>query len=216
MTVSRKPRLLADRVDQQRPLGRQRRGQRQSGISAAGPEVEEPIDAVLPKDLDGREAVDDVRGRDRLRIADGRQVDRARPRQEQARVTFDRLPGVRLEPKVERLEAGVERTGRRRREGWEVLDARRERLTPRVQGTPPDVCVPSVLAWRHSRRRHRVARGLGIGLPPSVRFPAESPRAPRGSRYPARPSADVGRYAPRRMTVYRVIHELPGATWIRG
>ena len=45
----------------------------------------------------------------------------------------------------------------RRRELGDVLDARREWLTRWIQGTPPDVCVPRVLAWRHSRRRHRLA-----------------------------------------------------------
>ena len=79
----------------------------------------------------------------------------------------------------------------------------------RVQGTPPDVCVPSVLAWRRSRRRHRLAPRA---RDPVFRGPSGSwpglpvPLADRVTlRRPVRMS-DGTRPAP--VTVNRVIHEL--------
>jgi hypothetical protein len=56
--------LLADRVDEQGPIRRQRRRQRQPGKAAAAPEIDEPVDPASPQDRKGREAVGDVADRD--------------------------------------------------------------------------------------------------------------------------------------------------------
>jgi len=75
-----------------------------------------------------------------------------------------------------------------------TVDARRERLARSVHDTPPvgsraippRGAAPGVGIVSHRR--------LGFGLPPSVRFTAGFPRAPRGPRYPrVCPSADAGR-----------------------
>ena len=65
------------------------------GIAAARPEVDEAVDAAVAQDGDRAEAVDDVGGRDRRRVADRGQVDGGRPGQQQPGVAVDRLPGAR-------------------------------------------------------------------------------------------------------------------------
>ena len=64
--------LLGDRFEQERTGRREGRRDRQPGIAAAGAQVDEPVDAALAQDGRAAQAVDDVRGRDRRRLADRR------------------------------------------------------------------------------------------------------------------------------------------------
>ena len=82
-------RLLGDGLEEQGTRGRIGRGQRQARVAAARPEVDEPVGAVLAQDREPGQAVDDVRDGDRSRLADGRQVDRGGPGEEQPGVTVD-------------------------------------------------------------------------------------------------------------------------------
>ena len=139
----------------------------------------------VAQERDRGEAVQDVGRRGGLRIADRGQVDGRGPGQQEPDVALDGVPGSGgRASRPRRASPASSGRHRSRPEGRGVLDARRERLALGSSGTPPDVCVPSVLARRRSRRRHRVAPWRRFGLPRSVRFPAGSPRAPRGPRYP--------------------------------
>ena len=77
-TTDRNRGLLGDRLEEQRPRGRQRRRERDARVAAARPEVDGPVGPAFAKDSDRGQAVHDVTDRDRGRLADGRQVDRRR------------------------------------------------------------------------------------------------------------------------------------------
>jgi hypothetical protein len=138
------------------------------------------------------------------------------PEGRMADAALDGAPGGRGEVHADRGEAGIEGMDGRERELGNVLDARRERLTRWIQGTPPAVCVPRVLAWRRSRRRHRLA--------PKDRDRSSTVRPVHGrvSSNPSRtalpcPPQCGCRTVPLGLrTVYRVIHELAAEAWIRG
>jgi hypothetical protein len=85
--------LLGDRLDEHHPAGGQDGREGQPGIPAAAAEVDEGIDPALPKERDPAQAVDDVANGDPGRIADGREVDRLVPRQEQPDVTVELVAG---------------------------------------------------------------------------------------------------------------------------
>ena len=107
------------------------------------------------KERHGRQAVEDVRDGDLARVADGGQVDRRGPGEEQPDVAVDGGPLRGGEDQAEPVEPGVEGVVVRGGERWEALDARRERLTRGLQGTPP-VSRADRPAPCHSRR-HRFA-----------------------------------------------------------
>ena len=123
----------------------------------------------------------------------GGQVDRRGPGEQQPDVAVDRGPLPGGEDQAELAEPGLEGVVVGGGEWWEALDARRERLTRGLQGTPP-VSRADRPAPRHSRRRSFRTTSVIPCLRPSVRFVAGSPRTPRGPRYPGCPSADAGRY----------------------
>ena len=62
------------------------------GQPAARAEVDERVDAHGPKERHGRQAVEDVRDGDLARVADGGQVDRRGPGEEQPDVAVDGGP----------------------------------------------------------------------------------------------------------------------------
>ncbi len=132
--------LLADRVHEQRPVGAERRREREPGEPATGAEVEDPPDAASPEVGHGREAVEDVETRDLGRVADRREIDRDRPGEQQPDVGVDH--GARVVGKVDAQgpEPVVEDTRVLVGERREVLNARRERNSRAVQGT---------LLWLH-------------------------------------------------------------------
>jgi len=137
-------RLLRHRVDEQRALRGQDRGERDGRVAAAAAEVEEPVDAARPERDEPGQAVDDMGPGDACRIADRGQVDRAGPRQEESSVIVDGPASARVERQAELIEPLIEGglvLGWQRGEG---VDARRERLTLVVQGPPPSLRVPSV------------------------------------------------------------------------
>ena len=116
------------------------------------------------------------------------------------------LPGG--QDQAERLEPGAEGVVVRGGEWWETLDARRERLTRGLQGTPP------VFTCRSSRAAPLPAsivshheRGPVFGRPSGSWPGLPEPLADRVTR--VCPSADAGRYAGRAPRVNGVIHELP-------
>ena len=177
---------------------RERRGERQARDSRRpSPRSSEPVDAALAQPRATRgQAVEDVRGRDRGRLADRGEVDRRGPGEQQADVPVDRGPGRR------RRASSAEVVEARRRGRASYAGGRSGVSSTRVgsgsrsavHGTPPVVRVPPS-ARRRSRRRLVSHRGRWFGLPRSVRFAAGFPRAPRGPRYPrVRPSAGCGRY----------------------
>ena len=139
-------RLLADRLDEGRPLHRQDCGQRDTRKPAATPEIQErtdarPVDPPGPQDGCRREAVDDMADRDRRRIADRGEVDRGVPGDQQADVVGDDPPGVGDEVNAELLESRIEGLIECCRKRWNVLNARRERF-PRTVQAPLLLVVP--------------------------------------------------------------------------
>jgi hypothetical protein len=130
---SEEARLLADGVDEQRLDRRQGRGKRDAGEAAAAPEIKERVDAVRLEDVAGGEAVGDVTDGDVGRIADGRQVDRLVPREEETDVAVDRRAGDGVEVDGETGQGRVEGVGIRGRKWRSVLDARRERFPRTAQ-----------------------------------------------------------------------------------
>jgi hypothetical protein len=76
------------------------------------------------------------------RLANSGQVDCPVPREEQADVAIDREPGVVAEPDAQCVETPIERARVRRRKGWEVLDARRERFSLTAQALLLWMCPP--------------------------------------------------------------------------
>ena len=149
------PGLLGDRLEEQRPRARQRRRERDARVAAARPEVDGPVGPAFAEDSDGGQAVDDVTDRDRGGLADGGQVDRRGPRQQQPGVTVDRGAGLGGQLEREGGQARVEGVGVRGGKGRGVPNARRERLTRSVHTPPVSACHPSTR--RRSRRRHRLA-----------------------------------------------------------
>ena len=139
-------RLLGDRFEEQRPGGRVGSRERDARVAAARPEVDPAVGATLPEDGQPGQAVHDVCERHGGRVADGGQVDRRRPGQEQASVTVDGGASRRRQRQGEVGQAGVEGVVEGRREGWGVRKARRERLARSVHDTPPVVRVPPVRA----------------------------------------------------------------------
>jgi hypothetical protein len=87
--------LLRDRVDEQRPIGRDGRCEGQAGEPPAAAQVDEPIDAALGQDGEPGQAVGDMADRDGCRVADRRQVDRRVPGEQQPDVVVDRPAGGR-------------------------------------------------------------------------------------------------------------------------
>ena len=110
---------------------------------------------IVPKERHGRQAVEDVRDGDLARVADGGQVDRRGPGEEQPDVAVDGGPLRGGEDQSQPVEPGLEGVVVRGGKRWEALDARRERLTRGLQGTPP-VSRADRPAPCHSRR-HRFA-----------------------------------------------------------
>jgi len=92
---------------------------------------------------------------DLARIPDGGQVDRRGPGEQEPDVAVDGDPLPGREDQAELAEPGLEGVVVRGREWWKALDARRERLTRGLQGTPP-VSRADRPAPCHSRR-HRFA-----------------------------------------------------------
>ena len=197
---SRRPRrsrnrgLLGDRLEEQRPRARQRRRERDARVAAARPEVDGPVDPALAEDADGGQAVDDVADRDRGRVADGRQVDRARSRPAAAgrgrrsrRGPPGSAPAPRAASPASRASAyAAGRVG-------VSSDARRERLTRSVQARL--LCLRAI-------RPRGAAPGVGIVSHhgPALRSSAARPVLGRVSPGPSRtalplacPSADAGR-----------------------
>ena len=101
-------------------------------------------------------------------------------------MTVDRLAGLAASRcDAGRGQAPVQRVVVRGGERWKVLDARRERSSRAVQRHPS--CGRAVRpSGSRSRRRRRSHARHETGLPRPVRSWRRSPRAPCGSRYPAR------------------------------
>ena len=192
--TDRKARLLGHRLEEQRSRRGQRDRERDPRVAAAGPEVDEPVDAPVAEDAHRAEAVDDVRERHRPWLADRGQVDGRGPGQQQAGVAVDRGARRRVERQSECR--GARLRARRRTPVGAVGCPRRasgaaHAVGPRhascgSRAIPPRGAAPGVGIVSHC--------WLRVGLPRSIRFAAGSPRAPRGPRYPgACPSADAGR-----------------------
>ena len=84
-------RLLAYRLDQDRPARRQGQRERQARVSAAAADVDELVDAGPPQKGDRGQTVEHVLPRDHLRHPDPAQVDRLVPGEEQPDMVADRL-----------------------------------------------------------------------------------------------------------------------------
>ena len=131
--------LLADRLDEQGALGRE--GERRAGrpgYPPPEPRSSEPLDAALAQQRDRRQAVEDVGTGDLGRVADAGQVDRPGPGEQQPDVTVDGRARRRRQVEAELREARIEGEAVLGRKLGKAFDARRERLTRGVQGTPPD------------------------------------------------------------------------------
>jgi hypothetical protein len=96
-----------------------------------------------------------VRDGDLAGVPDRGQVDRRGPGEQQPDMAVDGGPLSVGQDEAEVAEAGLEGVVVRGREWWKALDARRERLTRGLQGTPP-VSRADRPAPCHSRR-HRFA-----------------------------------------------------------
>lgn len=176
------PDLLADRVDEQGPVGRQRRRQRDAREPAAAAQIDEPVDAPTVEDGEPGQTVDDMTDGDRCGLANRRQVDRLVPYQEQADVPVDRGPRIARQLDSERLQGSVEGVRIGRGQSRTEIDARRERV-PRTVQAPLLSVVPArarapLPAWSF------VTPPSAPGFPWLVRFAAGFPRAPREPRYP--------------------------------
>ena len=128
-------RLLGDGLDEERARG-ERCGQWQARKATARPEVEEPLGPLRPEQRDGGEAVEDVEGGGRDRVADGRQIDRLVPGQQQPDVAVDDIACARRKVDPERRQARSQGGGVWRGQGIGVLDARRERSSRAFQRHP--------------------------------------------------------------------------------
>ena len=175
--------LLADRIDEQRPVGRQRRRQRDAGIPGATPEIDEPVDPPGAQDGQPGQAVNDMADRDGGRVANRREVDRLIPDQQEPDVPVDRRPRLRGQDDVERPQGPVEGVVIRGRERGTEIDARRERV-PRTVQAPLLSVVPVRAVRAPLPASSYVTPPAALGLPWLVRFAAGFPRAPRGPRYP--------------------------------
>ena len=203
------PRLLADRLDEQRVAGRQGGGERDARQATAGAEVEEAVDAAVAQ---GRRPRSGCRRRGPWpRRPASRTAVRlmacvhARSRRMWPSMAA-RCAGSSVRPRASRPASTVRRVVGRQGRG--VLDVRRERLALALHGTPPRVSACQ-RARRRSRRRIVSHHERRFGLPRSIRFTAGFPRAPRGPRYPG----DLAPVRERNATVRRraastgVIHE---------
>jgi hypothetical protein len=148
------PGLLGDRVQQRDRHVRQRGGKRDPGEAAARPQVDDRPGISRSQQWHGRQAVDDVLARDIAGAADGGQVDRLGPREEQADVAVDGGTRVRREVQAEFGETALERIVVGDRQGGRVPDARRERLAPAFQ----PVRLLLGLAYHAARHRSRSTR----------------------------------------------------------
>jgi len=147
--------LLRNRLDEQRPLGGERRRERKAGEPTPAPEIDEPGDAELSERFDGGQRIEDVEPRGLDGVADRGEVDRRRPREQEPEMAVDGFPGRRLERKAEVGQARIEGrvVGRRERRG--VINARRERLSLAAQEPllrtglqPPVSAAPGVVVRR--------------------------------------------------------------------
>ncbi len=129
--------LLRDGVDEQRRVGRERRGNGQPREPATAPQVDEAPEPALAHHGERGEAVDDVPDRNGLRIADRGQVDRLVPGEEESHVPVDRAPLRAAQLDADLLQSGLEGAVIRGGQGWGDVDARRERLALTIQCTPP-------------------------------------------------------------------------------
>ena len=210
------PRLLADRFDEEDPFGRQHGRDRQARVPAAGAEIEDAPDPPFTQDRYRGEAVEDVGPGHLDRVADRRQVDGGRPGEQQADVIVDGRPGRRRQLQTELGEAGVQGEAVLEWELGKAFDARRERLTHAVQGTPPDRsravssrgATPGVGIVAHRGREDRSS---------AVR-PVRGRVSPDPSRtaLPCLPQCGCRTLRRGRAGVNAVIHELPAGQWIGG
>ena len=206
---AQEPRLLADRLGERDRRAGEGRGEGQARVAAAGAEVEDPVRGPLPQPGEGRQAVEDVRRRDRGRVADRGEVDVARPGQQQPDVPIDRRPGRGVATQLLSPRRRVRGRGRRvrGRQGRDVLDARRERLALGVHGTPPLVPRATVRAaplpastllapWAlvRSSAIHPV-HGRVSPSPSRTALPSRSPQCGKGTYGPS--AGPVNRVYPR-------------------
>jgi hypothetical protein len=156
-------RLLADRFDEKRPPGGQGDREWHPGKATTAAEIDEGIYRPGTDRLERRQAVDHVEARDIGRFADGRQVDRAIPGEQEPDVIVDRRACVVRECEPEGGQTLIEGAPIGVRELREVLDTRRERFSLTAQ---------ALLLWevpaavRESRPRRGISRTAGwVGLP---------------------------------------------------
>ena len=193
------------------PAGRSRGAGRAGRRPSRGPRTRR---CPVAKERHGRQAVEDVRDGDLARVADGGQVDRRGPGEEQPDVAVDGGPlrGVRTRPSpsspASRASSYAAGSGGRpsTRVGSGSRAGCRARLLYHVPIVPRRA-TPGVIVSHHER---------DPVLRPSVRFMAGSPRTPRGPPYPGCPSADDGRYAAARGESTRLSTNCPEAPGIRG
>ena len=157
-------RLLADRIDEDRPLEGHGDREREPGETAATAKVQRGGDLFAAEQRHRAEAVDDVTERDLRRIADRAEVDRRVPGEEQPDVVIDRAARRGAQREVERGEPGIERLVVGVREGRKALNARRERFTRTVQALLLSV-VPVRPSGLRSRRRRSSHSDRSLGLP---------------------------------------------------
>jgi hypothetical protein len=114
------------------------------------------------------------------RVADGRQVDRRIPREQQPDVVVDRRSGVWREGDLELPETGVDCVAELRGKKWKVLNARRERITRTVQALLLSVVpvravrAPLPASFLRTSGRASVFRGRS-GSRPGLPVPLASP-----------------------------------------
>jgi hypothetical protein len=161
---SKEARLLADRIDESRPVEWDGDREWQPREPAATAKVERGVDVVRAERRDRAETVDDMAERDLGRIADRAEVDRRVPGEEQPDVVVDRRARGRAQLEVERTKPGIERFVVGVGEGRKALNARRERLTRTVQALLLSV-VPVRPTGLRSRRRRSSHSDRALGLP---------------------------------------------------
>ena len=119
---------MATEFDEQGPDWNRDR-QRETGIASAGAEVQQPVRRRLADRRDRREAVDDVSGHGGDGIADRRQVDAARPGQQEAEMVLEDRASGRLDRQVQARQTVIQSAPGGIGQLRKVPDMRRERFT---------------------------------------------------------------------------------------
>ena len=185
--------LLGDRIHEQGPGGCQHRRQRQAREPAAAAEVEDPRGTARSQQRHRDEAVEDVEPGNAGRVPDRGQVDRGRPREEQADMAVEDVAHGRVQVETQVLQSRVEDVDVRGGQRREVLNTRRERISRAIQGTLPWSCTGS--SGSRSRRQRGRTRGRRLGLASPDRFRPGFPRGPCRMTLPGARTrrADCGR-----------------------